>query len=63
MRVLSVKKMNREVSVTRRSFKQTSFCDKGPGYSNEANTPYDYCCIRRGYLSSHCRAKNLNSCE
>jgi len=30
-------RMNREVSETRRSFKQTCFCDKGPGYSKEAN--------------------------
>jgi len=29
--------INREVSETRRSFKQTCFCDKGPGYSKETN--------------------------
>ena len=32
-----VYRMNREVSETRMSFKQTCFCDKGPGYSKEAN--------------------------
>jgi len=30
-------RINRKVSETRRSFKQTYFCDKGPGFSNEAN--------------------------
>jgi len=27
----------------KRSFKQTCFCDEGPGFSNEANPHLDYC--------------------
>jgi len=53
----------RKVSGTRRSFKQTSFCDKGPGFSNEANPHLDFYWIRRGYISSHLGAMNLNSTE
>jgi len=30
-------RISRKVSETNRSFKQTSFCEKGPLYSKEAN--------------------------
>jgi len=38
-------RMSREVSETRRSFKQTCFCDKGPWFSNEANPQLENCWI------------------
>jgi len=40
-----VGRMSREVSEISRSFKQTSFCEKGPWFSNEANPQLEYCWI------------------
>jgi len=51
---------SRKVSETRRSFKQTCFCDKGPEFSNEANPHLVFYWIRRGYISSNLGAMNLN---
>jgi len=53
---------SKKVSETRRSFKQTCFCDKGPEFSNEANPHLVFYWIRRGYISSHLGAMNLNTC-
>jgi len=51
-----------KVSEARGLFKQTSFCDEGPGFSKEVNPHLDYYWIRRGYISSHPGAMNLNTC-
>jgi len=45
----------------KRPFKQTSFCDEGPGFSKEANAHLDYYWIQRGCISSHPGAMNLNT--
>jgi len=34
---------NYESIIDKRSFKQTCFCDEGPGFSKEANPHLDYC--------------------